>query len=705
MTRGTHASVCPHDCPSACALEVTTEDGRIVDVVGDRTHPFTRGVICGKVHDYAERVYSPLRVLRPMRRVGPKGAGEFEPISWDDAIEEIAHRLTRVVAQWGPEAILPFSYAGTLGRVQYHAGHPFFHALGASQLDRTICVSTAYAGWQATLGTVAGNDAEQMVGADLVILWGINAAYTHINLMTLVKDARARGAHIVCIDPYRTRTAKQADEHLMIRSGTDGALALGMMHVLIREDLLDHGYIARATLGFEALREHVSAYPPERVAAITGLPAGRIVDLARRYGRTRSAYIRVGIGLSRHENGGMTCRTIACLPALTGAYAHPHGGALLGSSGAFGSGGETVLERRDLLPSPPPRSINMIQLGRALTDRDLRPPVMALYVYNSNPAAVCPNSSLVLEGLAREDLFTVVHEQVQTDTADYADLVLPATTSMEHLDVYRSFGHLYLQLAEPVVAPLGEARSNWEVFGQLARAMGMRDRHYATPLPELIDAYLRGAGPVAEGVTHARLQAERSARLAVPRPFLPFADGAPTPSGRVEFYAEALLARGLPALPTYVPLRESRDNPVVGTRYPLRCHVPPNRFFLNSSFSQSTLLRVRQGGPTVLVHPDDAATRQIESGALVALANDRGRALFTAVLSDDTPPGQVVVEGIWWHKFMPGGRGVNVLTSDGLADMGGGPAFHSTMVEMTRADPSEATFSGHAQHGTGRDTE
>jgi anaerobic selenocysteine-containing dehydrogenase len=696
MTRQTHASVCPHDCPSACALEVTTEDGRIVDVVGDRAHPFTRGVICGKVHDYAERVYSPLRVLRPMRRVGPKGAAEFEPISWDDAIEEIAHRFTRVIAQWGPEAILPFSYAGTLGRIQYYAGHPFFHALGASQLDRTICVSTAYAGWRATLGVVAGNDAEQMVGAELVVLWGINAAYTHINLMTLVKEARARGARIICIDPYRTRTARQADEHLMIRSGTDGALALGLMHVLIREDLLDHDYIARATFGFEALREHVRAYPPERVATITGLSADAIVDLARRLGGTRAAYLRVGIGLSRHENGGMTCRAIACLPALTGAYAHPHGGALLGSSGAFGPG-DTVLERRDLLPSPPPRTINMVRLGRALTEPDLRPPVMALYVYNSNPAAVCPNSNLVLEGLAREDLFTVVHEQVQTDTADYADLLLPATTSMEHVDVYRSFGHLYLQLAEPVIAPLGDARSNWEVFGQLARAMGIRDPHYGTPLPELIDANLRAAGPVAEGVTHERLRAERSVRLGVPRPFLPFADGAPTPSGRVEFYSDTLLRQGLPALPTYVPLHESRDNPALGSRYPLRCHVPPNRFFLNSSFSQSTLLRARQGGPTVLVHPDDAAIRQIEAGDLVAVANDRGRTLFTAVLSDDTPPGQVVVEGIWWHKSMPGGRGVNVLTSDGLADMGGGPAFHSTMVDVTRADPSEATFSGHAQ--------
>jgi anaerobic selenocysteine-containing dehydrogenase len=329
---------------------------------------------------------------------------------------------------------------------------------------------------------------------------------------------------------------------------------------------------------------------------------------------------------------------------------------------------------------------------------------MALYVYNSNPAAVCPNSSLVLEGLAREDLFTVVHEQVQTDTADYADLVLPATTSMEHLDLYRSFGHLYLQLAEPVIAPPGEARSNWEVFGQLARAMGMRDPHYETPLPDLIDAYLRAAGSVAEGVTHARLRTERSARIAVSRPFLPFADGAPTPSGRVELYSDTLLRQGLPALPTYVPLRESPDNPAVGTRYPLRCHVPPNRFFLNSSFSQSALLRTRQGGPTVAIHPDDAAPRQIESGALVALANDRGRALFTAVLSEDTPPGQVVVEGIWWHKFMPGGRGVNVLTPDGLADMGGGPAFHSTMVEATRADPAEATFSGHAQQAARRAT-
>jgi anaerobic selenocysteine-containing dehydrogenase len=666
------------------------EDGRIVDVTGDPAHPFTRGVICGKVHDYADRVYSPLRVLHPLRRVGPKGAGEFERVGWDDAIEEIAHRFTRVAAQWGPEAILPFSYAGTLGRIQYYAGHPLFHALGASQLDRTICVSTAYAGWRATLGVVAGNDAEQMVDAELILLWGINAAYTHINLMTLVKQARARGAHVVCIDPYRTRTARQADEHLMIRSGTDGALALGLMHVLIAEDLLDHDYITRATTGFEALRAHVRDYPPARVAELTGLPAATIVGLARRYGGTRATFIRVGIGLSRHENGGMTCRTIACLPALTGAYADPAGGALLGSSGAFGPA-DAPLERRDLLPDPPPRTVNMIHLGRVLTDPELRPPVMALYVYNSNPAAVCPNAELVLRGLAREDLFTVVHEQMLTDTADYADIVLPATTSMEHIDVYRSFGHLYVQLAEPVIAPLGEAKSNWETFGLLARSLGVRcDGHYARPEPELIRDSLAAAGPVAAGISYERLRAERSVRLTVPRPFRPFADGAPTPSGKVEFYSESLARNGLPPLPTYVPLAESTDHPDLGARYPLRCHVPPNRFFLNSSFGQSALLRKRQAGAVVFLHPGDAAARGIVAGDLVGVRNDRGRALFTAVLTDDTPAGQVVIEGIWWHKFMPGGRGVNVLTSDKVADLGGGPAFHSTQVEVTRAEADAA---------------
>src|SRR2546426_3615893 len=497
-------SVCPHDCPSCCSLEVDVVDGRIADVTGTPGHPFTQGVICGKVREYAERVHSPLRVLTPLRRVGAKGEGRFARISWDDALAEIARRWRAIVAEHGAEAILPFSYAGSMGQVQFHAGHPLFHALGASRLDRSICVSTAYTGWRATVGQVTGNDSEQMVGADLVVLWGVNAAYSTINVMTLVKQARQAGAHVVVIDPYRTPTAVQGDEHLPVRPGSDGALALAVMHVLIGEGLVDGEYVDRATLGFEALAEHVKAWPPERVAPIVGLDASTIVAFARRYGAGARAFIRVGIGLSRHDNGGMTCRTIACLPALTGAYADSHGGALLSSGGAFALD-LRALERPDLMPTPPPRVINMIRLGRALTEPGMAPPVKALYVYSSNPAAVCPNQTLVLRGLAREDLFTVVHEQVMTDTAHYADLVLPATTSMEHEDLYRSYGQFTLQLALPVLPPPGEALSNWEVCGRLARALGVAEEHYAKSVPALIDEFLARGGAPVRGITYARL--------------------------------------------------------------------------------------------------------------------------------------------------------------------------------------------------------
>src|SRR6267378_2005327 len=521
-------SVCPHDCPSCCSLEVDVADGRIVDVTGTAGHPFTQGVICGKVREYAERVHSPLRVLTPLRRAGVKGEGRFQPISWDDALAEIARRWRAIASEHGGEAILPFSYAGSMGQVQFFAGHPLFHALGASRLDRSICVSTAYTGWRATVGQVTGNDSEQMVGADLVVLWGVNAAYSTINVMTLVKQARQRGAHVVVIDPYRTPTAVQADEHLAVRPGTDGALALAVMHVLIAEGLVDRDYVERATLGFEALAEHVKAWPPERVAPIVGLDAERIAAFARRYGASPRTFIRIGIGLSRHDNGGMTCRTIACLPALTGAYADPHGGALLSSGGAFALD-LRALERPDLMPTAAPRLINMIQLGRALTDPDLAPPVKALYVYNANPASIVPNQELVLRGLAREDLFTVVHEQHLTDTTDYADIVLPATTSMEHGDLYKSFGHLYVQLAEPVVHPAGESRSNWHVVRQLARAMGLSDPHFSKDEPALVREVLASGDPSVEGITLERLEAEHSVRLRIGRPYLPFADGAPTP--------------------------------------------------------------------------------------------------------------------------------------------------------------------------------
>ena len=677
-------SVCPHDCPSCCSLEVSVDDGRITAVTGTAGHPFTQGVICGKVREYAERVHSPLRVPTPLRRVGAKGQGRFEPVTWDAAIDEIATRWRGIVREHGGEAILPFSYAGSMGQVQYFAGHPLFHALGASRLDRSICVSTAYAGWRATVGKVTGNDSEQMVGADLVVLWGVNAAYSTINVMTLVKQARERGAYIVVVDPYRTATALQADEHLMVRPGTDGALALAIMHVLVTEGLVDRDYIERATLGFPELADHVKGYAPDDVAPIVGLPAEAIVRFARRYGGTPRTFIRIGIGLSRHDNGGMTCRTLACLPALTGAYADPHGGALLSSGGAFELD-FAAFERPDLMPRPS-RVINMIQLGRALTDPGLAPPVKALYVYSSNPAAVCPNQELVLRGLAREDLFTVVHEQVLTDSAHYADIVLPATTSMEHLDIYRSFGQFYLQLAEPVIPPVGESRSNWDVCGALARALGLADAaaHYARGPEAAVRAALAGGAPHVRAVTWERLRAEKSVRLDLPRPYLPFANGAPTPSGKVEFVSATLARDGMPALPTWTPLAEGPQRGDA-TRYPLQCIVPPNRFFLNSSFSQSERLRRRQGTPTVMLNGDDAMPRGIKNGDAVRVESRRGAARFTAQITDATRPGVVVIEGIWWHRFHPGGRGVNVLTDDRTADMGGGPAFHSNLVEVTRA--------------------
>ena len=677
-------SVCPHDCPSCCSLVVTVDDGRLTSVTGNPDHPFTRGLICGKVREYAERVHSPLRVLTPLRRVGPKGTGDFVPISWDEAVETIAERWRGIIATDGGEAILPFSYAGSMGQVQYYAGHPLFHALGASRLDRTICVTTAYAGWRATVGAVTGNDSEQMVGADLVVLWGVNASYSTINVMTLVKQARARGAHVVAIDPYRTPTARQADEHLMVRPGTDAALALAVMHVLVAEGRIDRGYIERATVGFDRLADHLRAYSPEAVAPIVGLGADTIVSFARRYGASPRTFIRIGIGLSRHENGAMTCRTLACLPALTGAYADPHGGALLSTGGAFGFD-YSVLERPDLMPTLAPRIVNMIQLGRALTEPTMRPPVRALYVYSSNPAAVCPDQKLVLRGLTREDLFTVVHEQVMTDTARYADVVLPATTSMEHLDLYRSFGQLTLQLARPVVPPQGEAKSNWETMELLARAMGAAEAHYAKGDEGLIREFLAKGDASVRGVTWERLVRDGWARVDLPRPYMPFADGAPTPSGKVELYSPWLERQGLPPLPTYVPLREGPANRELAARFPLQCIVPPNRFFLNSSFSQSELLRRRQGAPTAMLAAADASARGISDGDSVRVESPRGAARFTARLTDATRPGVVVIEGIWWHRFSPDGLGVNVLTSDRVADLGGGPALHSNLVQVSKA--------------------
>jgi len=678
----TKYSVCPHDCPGACALVVTLEDGRITHVNGDLSHPFTQGVICHKVSRYAERVYSPMRVLYPWRRVGAKGEGKFARISWDEAIGEVADRFKQVIARHGSEAIMPFSYGGTMGVVHRYCGWRFFNALGATQFGGTICVATAYAGWQCSLGAVMGSDTEDLPEARQVILWGINAVNTHINLLPFLKKARANGAKITVIDPYRNKTARMADEYIPIRPATDTALVLAMMHVLIGEDLVDHAYIARATLGFDALREHVKRFPPEWAAEITGIPAATIVDLARRYGREPRTFIRIGIGVSRHENGGMTLRAIPCLPALTGSWQVAGGGALMSTGGTFPLNMAAV-ERKDLLPRPT-RTINMIHLGKALLEVT-DPPIMALYVHSSNPASIVPNQTKVLAGLRREDLFTVVHEQVFTDTTDYADIVLPATTSMETRDLYRSYGQLYLQYHDPVIPAQGESKSNLEVFHLLARAMGLTEPALFEDETTIIRKALDTRDPRMAGITPERVMSERSARLNVPRPFLPFKDGAPTPSGKIEFYSESMVKAGLPPLPTYIPLTEGPANPEVARRFPLQLIIPPNYAFLNSSFSQSDLLRHREVRPTILLHPRDAAARGILDGQQVQVWNSRGKCLAYAEVTEDTQRGLGVMQGLWWHKFSPGGHGVNVLTSDRTTDMGGGPALHSNMVEVALA--------------------
>ncbi|MGH8800382.1 MAG: molybdopterin-dependent oxidoreductase, partial [Casimicrobiaceae bacterium] len=576
---------CPHDCPDTCALRVTVADGRAVRIEGDPDHPTTRGVLCTKVARYLERTYSDQRVLHPLCRVGAKGEGRFRRIGWDEALGTIAARFKAIAASPdGPQAILPYSYAGTMGLLQYGSmDRRFFHKLGASLLDRTICATAGKAGYAATIGASIGTDLEQFEHAKLILVWGSNPVVSNLHLWSRVQEAKRRGAKLVAIDPYRSQTAEKCHDHLALLPGTDAALALGMMHVLIAEDLLDRDYIARYTLGFDALEQRVRDYPPDRVASITGLPEADIVALARDYGTVEPAVIRLNYGMQRHAGGGMAIRTVACLPALVGAWRHPAGGALLSSSGTYPVN-TPALERPDLIWNRP-RTINMSTIGDALLDAD-DPPIRALFVYNSNPVAVAPQSGKVVAGFAREDLFCVVHDVFLTDTADYADIVLPATTQLEHLDVHSSYGHLYALANNPAIAPVGEAKPNTEVFRLLAARMGFDDPCFAETDDSMAANAFLADHPRAAGIDWATLKAKGWQRLNVPSPFAPFAQGNfPTPSGKCEFYSEALRRLGLDPLPTYTPPRESAaSNPVLASRYPLALLSPPARNALNSSF-------------------------------------------------------------------------------------------------------------------------
>ena len=678
-------NVCPLDCPDTCSMTVTVEDGRAVDLRGDRDHPFTRGFLCQKMATYLDRVHSPERLTHPMRRIGPKGSGQFERITWDDAIATIAGRF-RAIAESpsGPQAILPYSYYGTMGKLQASSlDRRFFHRLGASLLDRTICSTAGMSGYEYTVG--AGRHGADPMGASecrLLINWGSNTVNTNSHLWSLMVEARNRhGAKILTIDPYRSPTAERSDEHLAIRPGTDAALALGLMHVIWRDGLQDEEYLRTGTIGADALRDRALAeYPPDRVAKITGLDIAAIESLAHRYATTHPSLIRLNYGLQRHFGGGMAVRTIACLPAIVGAWRHYGGGALLSTSGTydFAMG---RLTRPDLSP-PGTRTINMNSLGEALAGELPGPPVEALYVYNCNPAAVAPNQTKVLDGLRRDDLFTVVHEQFPTDTVDYADIVLPATMQLEHVDVHGSYGHHFVMYNPRSVEPPGECRSNNDVFRALAGAMG-----FETELFPDDDSLMRQAldgGPSLSGITLERLRAEGSIRLNFPDRHAPFATGEfPTPSGKCELYSERMKADGLDPLPTYTPPREDPETrPDLAARFPLQLVSPPRPQFLNSTFANSEKHRKAAGDPTVELSAEDASVRSLIDGQWAEVYNDRGRFSARVALSGAVKRGVAVATGIYWNKLSPGGSNVNGTTSSALTDMGGGATFFDNLVEV-----------------------
>ncbi|HNQ75682.1 MAG TPA: molybdopterin-dependent oxidoreductase, partial [Pseudothauera hydrothermalis] len=570
-TSTTVRAACPHDCPDTCAMEVTVADGRAVKLRGAADMPFTHGALCTKVAHYLERVYSDQRLLYPMKRIGAKGEGRFTRISWDEALDTIAQRFSAIAAE-DPRAILPYSYAGTMGLVHSASmDRRFFHRLGASRLDRTICASAGAYGWKATIGASIGADPEAVACARLILIWGANPVVSNVHGWRHLQEAKRRGARLVCIDPWRSQTADKCDLHLAPLPGSDGALALAMMQVLIAEDRLDHDYVARNTTGFAELCERVREYTPEWAATLTGLPAQAIRQLARDYADAgHHSLIRLNYGLNRHAGGGMAVRNIACLPALTGAWRQPGCGALLSTSGNFPVD-QHALERPDLYPDPvrfPPRTINMSTIGRDLLEAS-DPPIRAIYVYNANPLAVAPDGNRVRQGFAREDLFCVVHELFQTDTADYADILLPATSQLEHFDLHTAYGHLYALRNTPAIAPLGEAKPNSEVFRLLAQRLGFDDPALRDSDQAVAAAAFGPRDPRALGLSDA-LKAHGWARLNLPRPFAPFAAGQfPTPSGKCEFFSSTLAAAGLDPLPGWQPPRESAPvNPARAARYP-----------------------------------------------------------------------------------------------------------------------------------------
>lgn len=683
-------ATCPHDCPDTCSMVVTVAGDKAIKVEGNAQHRFTGGFLCTKVSKYLDRVYHEGRVLYPQRRVGPKGSANFTRISWEEALEEITSRFQTIIKQYGPQAILPYSYAGNMGLLQYGSmDRRFFHKMGASLLARTICATAGATGYRYTIGGSMGFDPEAIKYAKLIVIMGSNILTSNVHLWPFILEARKAGARVISIDPYRNRTAAAADEHIPIRPGTDGALALGWMHVIIKENLHDTDYISKYTLGFEQLAERVKAYTPERVSEITGIPAEKIISLARAIATEHPVALRINYGLQRHHGGGMAVRTLACIPAITGGWRHVGGGILLSTSGAFPIN-NSALEIPALIP-PGTRTINMCRLGEALTNRvpetgerafDI--PVQALFIYNSNPAAVAPDSSAVIEGLKREELFTVVHEQFFTDTTDYADIVLPATTQLEHFDIHKPYGHLYLMHNEPAIAPMGEARPNTAVFRELAHRMGYTDACFNDTDEEMAQQALNVEHPAIKGITLERLKKEHAIRLNVADPFLPFAEGGfLTPSGKCEFYSETMAKDGLDPLPTYIaPLENEQSAPQLFAQFPISLLSPPAHSFLNSTFANVPKLIKNEKEPTVEMNAADAGPRGIKNGDIVRVYNGRGEFCVKAVISDKVKPGIALAASIWWRKLSPDHRNVNETTSQALTDIGAGATFYDNLVEI-----------------------
>ena len=681
---------CPHDCPDTCALLTTVENGRATKVQGNPAHAQTDGVLCTKVSRYTERTYHPDRLLTPMKRVGPKGSGQFEAVGWDEALDVIAARLKTIAAR-DPQAVLPYSYAGTMGLVQSESiAARFFHQLGASLLDRTICASAGAEALTQTLGNKVGMKVEFYAESKLIVIWGSNSIGSNLHFWRIAQEAKRNGAKLVCIDPRRSETAEKCHEHIALRPGTDAALALALMHELIVHGWLDQDYIDRYTLGWDALKARALQWPPERAAEVCGVPVEQIRQLARDWGTTQPAAIRLNYGMQRVRGGGNAVRAIACLPALTGAWRHRAGGVLLSSSGHFPVR-RAALQRPDLLGERRPRTINMSTIGDDLlrpASPTFGPQIEALIVYNSNPVAVAPESGKVVQGFGREDLFTVVLEHFQTDTADYADFILPATTQLEHWDIHTSYGHTDVLLNRPAIAPVSGARTNTDIFRALAARMGFDDPCFSETDESLCRSAIGDAQDFEQLLEHGF--------ASLPVPDAPFAQGGfPTPSGRCEFFSQRLADQGLDGLPDHLPNYELA---VPGGRYPLAMISPPARNFLNSTFVNVQSLRDIEAEPVLEMHPEDAAQRGVADGAVVRVFNDRGTYHCKARVSQRARPGVVNGLGIWWRKLGLNGTNVNELTSQHLTDLGRAPVFYDCLVEVALETETTAGPAKKVQH-------